>query len=85
MLQTTASKLPETLLDTLDSQDLRLWALLARGRETQDIASRLLVSERTAKRMVAFLLNRVGAANRVEAVGLAVTYGLLDHGVADRP
>jgi hypothetical protein len=29
--------------------------------------------------MVASLLNRIGAANRVEAAGLAGTYGLLDN------
>lgn len=84
LLLTTARKPPETLLDTLGSQDLRLWALLARGLETQDIATRMLVSERTAKRMVASLLNRIGAANRVEAAGLAGAYGLLDHD-GDRP
>lgn len=85
VLLTTTRKPPEALLDTLDSQDLRLWALLARGLETQDIANRMLVSERTAKRMVASLLNRIGAANRVEAAGLAGAYGLLDHDPADRP
>ncbi|MFE6610930.1 response regulator [Amycolatopsis sp. NPDC057786] len=85
LLLTTARKPPETLLDALDSQDLRLWALLARGMETQDIANRMLVSERTAKRMVASLLNRIGAANRVEAAGLAGAYGLLDHGEDNRP
>jgi hypothetical protein len=47
-------------------------------------ATRMLVSERTAKRMVASLLNRIGAANRVEAAGLAGAYGLLDHD-GDRP
>lgn len=85
VLLTTTRKPPEALLDTLDSQDLRMWALLARGLETQDIANRMLVSERTAKRMVASLLNRIGAANRVEAAGLAGAYGLLDHDPVDRP
>jgi DNA-binding NarL/FixJ family response regulator len=31
------------------------------------IANRLYVSERTAKRMVAALLRKLGAANRIEA------------------
>ncbi|WP_223843089.1 response regulator transcription factor [Amycolatopsis methanolica] len=85
VLLTTARKPPEALLDALDSQDLRLWALLARGLETQDIANRMLVSERTAKRMVASLLNRIGAANRVEAAGLAGAYGLLDQSPGECP
>ncbi|GAB2968553.1 response regulator transcription factor [Amycolatopsis acidiphila] len=59
--------------------------LLARGPETQDIANRMLVAERTAKRTVASLLNRIGTANRVEAAGLAGAYGLLDHDSSNRP
>ncbi|GAB3004182.1 putative transcriptional regulator, LuxR family protein [Amycolatopsis acidiphila] len=78
LLLTTTKKPPESLLSGLGSQDLRLWTLLARGLETNDIANRMLVSERTAKRMVASLLNKIGAANRVEAAGLAGSYGLLE-------
>jgi DNA-binding NarL/FixJ family response regulator len=78
VLLTAARKPPESLLDGLGSQDMRLWTFLARGLETGDIANRMLVSERTAKRMVASLLNKIGAANRIEAAGLAGTYGLLD-------
>lgn len=74
-----SSRKPEDgLLDGLDSRDLALWNLLARGQETAELASRMLVSERTAKRMVASLLNRIGAVNRIEAAALAGRYGLLD-------
>lgn len=79
-LLAAARKPPPEVLERLGSQDLRLWTLLARGLETADIANRLVVSERTAKRLVASLLNKIGAANRVEAAGLAGTYGLLDNG-----
>lgn len=66
------------LLERLDDRDLKLWVLLARGYETVDIAQQLLVSDRTAKRLIASLLNKLQAANRVEAAGLAGKYGLLD-------
>ncbi len=69
---------PADLVDKLGRQELRLWVLVAQGLETADIARRMLVSERTAKRMVAVLLNKIGAANRTEAAGLAGRYGLLD-------
>ena len=69
---------PQHLIDRLGAQDLRLWALVARGLETADIAQRLLVSERTTKRMVSSLLNKIGADNRTEAAGLAGRYVLLD-------
>jgi DNA-binding NarL/FixJ family response regulator len=67
------------LLDRLGSRELQLWRLLARGLETSEIAKAMLVSERTAKRMIASLLHRLGAANRIEAAALAGRYGLLDN------
>ncbi|MBN9098284.1 MULTISPECIES: response regulator transcription factor [unclassified Pseudonocardia] len=68
------------IVDRLGSRELQLWALLARGLETSEIAKPMLVSERTAKRMIASLLHKVGAANRIEAAALAGRYGLLDSG-----
>lgn len=62
----------------LGERELELWTLLARGLETSEIAKPLLVSERTAKRMIATLLHKLGAANRIEAAALAGRYGLLD-------
>ncbi len=66
------------VVERLDGRELQLWALLARGLETSEIAKPMLVSERTAKRMIASLLHKLGAANRVEAAALAGRYGLLD-------
>ncbi|GAA2550125.1 response regulator [Pseudonocardia hydrocarbonoxydans] len=66
------------LLERLGPREVALWRLLARGLETSEIARPMLVSERTAKRMIASLLHRLGAANRVEAAALAGRYGLLD-------
>lgn len=74
----SSRKPPEALADSLSPQDLRLWALLATGMETVDIAKRMLVSERTAKRMLAALLHRLGVGNRTAAAALAGQYGLLD-------
>lgn len=69
---------PPELLDRLTAQDLQLWTLLASGMETADIAGRMLVSERTAKRMVASLLNKIGVTNRIAAAAKAGQFGLLD-------
>ncbi|HEY4419455.1 MAG TPA: response regulator transcription factor [Pseudonocardia sp.] len=73
------------LLERLDRRDLQLWELLARGLETAEIAKPMLVSERTAKRMIAALLHKLGAANRIEAAALAGRYGLLDNNDRVRP
>jgi two-component system nitrate/nitrite response regulator NarL len=62
----------------LDEDELALWRLVARGLESLEIAERTFVSERTAKRMIASLLRKLGVANRVEAALLAGRVGLLD-------
>jgi DNA-binding NarL/FixJ family response regulator len=77
-LLASARKPPDELLERLDSQERTLWVLVARGLETADIATRMFVSERTAKRMVAALLHKLGVPNRIEAAALAGQYGLLD-------
>jgi two-component system, NarL family, nitrate/nitrite response regulator NarL len=66
------------LLDVLTPQYKDLWRMVADGLETTQIAERLYVSERTAKRMVAFLLRRLQVANRIQAAALAGRAGLLD-------
>lgn len=79
-LLSNTRKPPSALVDTLNTQDLRLWTLLATGMETGDIARRMLVSERTAKRMVAALLHKLDVTNRIAAAAMAGRFGLLDHG-----
>ena len=65
-------------LSDLSDDEQRLWLLIARGLETSDIAQQLFASERTVKRLVASLLRKIGAANRLEAAALAGRAGLLD-------
>jgi DNA-binding NarL/FixJ family response regulator len=66
------------MLEALTPPELKLWRLLSSGTETTDIAQRMLVSERTSKRMVASLLHKLGVNNRVAAAALAGKCGLLD-------
>jgi two-component system nitrate/nitrite response regulator NarL len=63
---------------SLSPDERELWRLLATGRTTLDIAERLHVSERTAKRLVASLLRRLRVTSRTEAAVLAGAIGLLD-------
>jgi DNA-binding NarL/FixJ family response regulator len=77
-LLATGDRAGGEIVERLDEREVQLWALLARGLETSEIARTVLVSERTAKRMIASLLHRLGAANRIEAAALAGRYGLLD-------
>lgn len=66
------------LVDELDDDQRVLWRALAEGQGTEAIAEQWVVSPRTAKRMVAALLRRIGARNRIEAAALAGRSGLLD-------
>jgi DNA-binding NarL/FixJ family response regulator len=77
LVGTAVARRPE-LLDTLTPEDCQLWRMVADGVETMQIAETLFVSERTAKRMVALLLRRLGVANRIQAAALAGQAGLLD-------
>jgi DNA-binding NarL/FixJ family response regulator len=72
-------------LDTLNPQYMELWRMVADGLETIQIAERLYVSERTAKRLVASLLRRLKVANRIQAAALAGQTGLLDDVAAQAP
>jgi DNA-binding NarL/FixJ family response regulator len=74
----SAKRRDTDLLGTLNPQYTELWRMVADGLETTQIAERLYVSERTAKRMVAFLLRRLRVANRIQAAALAGQAGLLD-------
>lgn len=66
------------ILESLTPAELTLWTLLATGMDTGEIAERMVVSERTAKRMVAALLRKIGVSNRISAAALAGRCGLLD-------
>jgi DNA-binding NarL/FixJ family response regulator len=73
------------LLESLNPQYMELWRMVADGLETVQIAERLYVSERTAKRLVASLLRRLKVANRIQAAALAGQTGLLDDVAASAP
>ena len=66
------------VVNRLDEDERRLWSAIARGDSTEEIAQHWIVSQRTAKRMVAALLRRIGARNRVHAAALAGRCGVLD-------
>lgn len=66
------------LVETLDDDERRLWRLIADGLEIAEIGESLYVSDRTVKRLMANLLRKIGAENRIQAAALAGRAGLLD-------
>jgi DNA-binding NarL/FixJ family response regulator len=75
-----ASSTGETPLlpgEALTAREREVLQLLAEGLPNKLIASRLQVSEHTAKFHVASIMTKLGAASRTEAVTLAARRGLL--------
>jgi LuxR family maltose regulon positive regulatory protein len=65
------------LVEQLTDRELQVLGLLAAGRSNQRIAGELVVSLDTVKKHVGHLLDKLGAANRTEAVARARELGLL--------
>jgi two-component system, NarL family, response regulator LiaR len=63
--------------EALTERELEVLALLAQGMPNKEIATRLTISERTAKFHVSSIMGKLGATNRTEAVSLAAQKGLI--------
>jgi LuxR family maltose regulon positive regulatory protein len=65
------------LIEPLTTRELEVLELLARGRPNRRIAEELVVTLDTVKKHVSHILDKLGAANRTEAVARARDLGLL--------
>jgi LuxR family maltose regulon positive regulatory protein len=61
----------------LSGRELEVLRLLAAGRANREIATQLFLSPHTVKKHVTHILDKLGAANRTEAVARARDLGLL--------
>ncbi|HZO73326.1 MAG TPA: response regulator transcription factor [Ktedonobacteraceae bacterium] len=64
-------------VEELTERELEVLRLLAQGMPNKEIATHLIISERTAKFHVSSIMGKLGATNRTEAVSLAVQRGLI--------
>jgi LuxR family maltose regulon positive regulatory protein len=65
------------LVAPLTDRELEVLSMLASGRTNQAIADELVITLHTVKRHVTHILDKLGAANRTEAVSRARTLGLV--------
>jgi LuxR family maltose regulon positive regulatory protein len=65
------------LVEPLSDRELQVLRLLAAGRSNQQIADELVVVLDTVKKHVGHILDKLGAANRTQAVARARALGLL--------
>lgn len=68
----------------LSGREEEVLTLLADGLGTGEIAGRLYMSESTAKTHITHIYQKLGAANRAQALVTAMKMGLLDHLSAPR-
>jgi NarL family two-component system response regulator YdfI len=78
-----AERAPRTAGDSLEAvesltpREREVLQMLARGLGNKEIATRLKISEHTAKFHVASILGKLGASTRTEAVSVALRMGLI--------
>ena len=65
------------LIEMLTERELEVLHLLAQGMPNKEIATHLVISERTVKFHVSSIMGKLGATNRTEAVSIAAQKGLL--------
>ena len=68
----------------LSGREAEVLALLADGLGTGEIAASLYMSESTAKTHITHIYQKLGAANRAQALVTAMRMGLLDHASPQR-
>ena len=60
----------------LTEREVEVLRLIAAGKTNLEIAEDLVIAEGTARRHVANIYEKIGAANRVEAASYAAQHGL---------
>jgi len=67
----------KVLPEKLTERELEVLTLMADGKANKDIATTLIITERTVKFHVSAILAKLDASNRTEAVSIAVQHGLV--------
>jgi two-component system response regulator DevR len=60
----------------LTEQEVKIVALVARGRTNREIAAALFLSEKTVRNYVSSILGKLGLSHRAQAAAYAVEHGL---------
>ncbi|NOK60777.1 MAG: response regulator [Chloroflexi bacterium AL-W] len=75
--QVTTQASQVEIVESLTERELEVLHLLATGRQNKEIASELIISERTVKFHVSAILAKLHVGNRTEAVAKAAQLGLI--------
>jgi LuxR family maltose regulon positive regulatory protein len=72
-----ARAMAQGLVEPLTDRELQVLRLLAAGRRNQEVADELVVTVETVKKHTSHILDKLGAANRTQAVAHARQLGLI--------
>ena len=75
--RTVPAPMPQPLIEPLSEREREVLLLMATGASNQEIARQLVISLATAKKHVAGILSKLGAANRTQAIVTARSLSLL--------
>lgn len=64
---------------TLSDQELKILALVAKGRTNKEIAEAVFLSEKTVRNYVSSILSKLNLSTRAEAAAYAVEHRVQDH------
>ena len=67
----------QALIDPLSARELEVLQLIAAGHSNQEIAARLVISDKTVKRHISNIYDKLAAKSRTQALALAREIGLL--------
>jgi len=68
----------EVSIEPLTDREVEVLQLVAKGRDNQDIAEKLVIAEVTVRTHISRILNKLHLANRVQASLYALRHGLID-------
>lgn len=78
LLQRVSHGQEPAAVESLTPRELDVLHLLAQGLQNKEIATQLVISERTVKFHVSSIMGKLGAGNRTEAVSIAAQQGLIE-------
>ena len=78
-MREASRKAEDEAFATLTNQEIRIMALIAKGKTNKEIAAEIYLSEKTVRNYVSSILSKLNLSTRAEAAAYAVQHRVSDH------